>query len=322
MRILFLLLLLPITALAQDYDLQSAPKVRVEGDETEASAPEPVKSKVVPSYGISKPALDAAAAARARKKEQKDPLKDPVTWAGQVGYAIRTDLADQIKPRLYQHSLSLSYGMEYAPSRVSLTGVLSAGYESAGEQNSEILVNENDSELFVNDFSLALQKSVSGPWKSNFSFTLGNEFPTSAEAKREGYGSVTSLDAGWSLPIVPKKFSLSVGTGVHYIWNSYEYSPATGDLNPQGGWTGALGVSWTIWKGWSVSGSAGSRLTRYLDGTSDVTYRNSIGTGYNFGRFAVTLSTSNGTYLDKEDAYIWFLDEYRRTLSLSTRFTF
>lgn len=303
MRILILILLLPTLTLAQEYELQSQPKVRVDGKEKSMAR----KSR--PSEQVA-------------DEGKNDKPKDPLTWAGQVGYSIRTDLADQIEPRLYQHSLSLSYGFQHAPTKLSLTGILGAGYESAGEQNSEVLLNENDTELFVNDFSLAGQKAMEGPWKTNMSLTLSNSFPTSPEAKREGYGSVTTLDFMWSVPVVPKKLSLSAASSVHYIWNRYEYSPATGDLNKQGGWRGILSARWTIWEGWSVGGSIGSQLSRYLDGTNDVTYRNSISTGYSWKRFSVTLATSNGTYLDKEDAYIWFVDEYRRTLSLGASLTF
>lgn len=302
MRLLIFILLLPAIVFAQDYELPSKPKVRVEGSE---------KSKTTrPKTPDAGPVV-----------ETKKP-NDSLTWAGQVGYSLRTDLADQIEPRLYQHSLSLSYGFQQTPSKFSLTGILGAGYESAGEQNSEVLLNENDTELFVNDFSLAGQKAFGGPWKSNMSLTLSNSFPTTAEAKREGYGSVTTLDYMWSIPLVPEKFSVSAATSLHYIWNRYEYSPTTGDLNKQGGWRGILGARWTIWRGWSIGGSVGSQLSRYLDGTSDVSYRNSISTSYAWKRFSISLSTSNGTYLDKEDAYIWFVDEYRRTLSLGATLSF
>lgn len=121
---------------------------------------------------------------------------------------------------------------------------------------------------------------------------------------------------------MPKKFTLTLLTSAHYIWNRYEYSPATGDLNKQGGARAEAGLRWTVWRGWYASAGAGSQIARYLDGTSDVTYRNQLTTGYSWERFTVSLTTTNGTYLDREDAYMWFIDEYRRTLSLGTRFTF
>lgn len=339
MRSLLLILLLPIFALAQDYDLKSSAKARVKGKKkakiVKAKTAEPaLAAPVAPVAGSPAPNSEvieekteepkhkyAWGRAKLEDTEPEKP-KDPVKWAGQVSYAIRTDLADQVKPRLYQHDFSASYGFEHNPSKISVSAIVSAGYESAGETRSEVLVDENDTEFFMNDFALGVQKSWEAMLKSNVVLTLGNEFPTSPESKREGYGSVTSLGLDWSVPLVPKKISVSIGGEFYYIWNSYEYSPATGDLNKQGGAKASVGVKFTIWKGWYVRAGAGSQQSRYLDGTTDVTYRNSIGTGYNFGQLGISLSTSNGTYLDREDAYIWFVDEYRRTASLGVTYSF
>jgi hypothetical protein len=380
MRSLFVILLLPIFALAQDYDLKSKAEAHLNGSE-KSNSNRPLdncknlvtvnfpkkclkqKSGAKDSECVPPKGRDVRAEIAKTVNGQKGPItgyvyctdgetgttaaneseaavpnddgfergearmatkhrKDQIKWAGQVSYGIRTDLADQVKPRLYQHDFSLSYGFEHQPTRISVSAIASAGYESAGEQRSEVLLDENDTELFMNDITLALQKTWALEWKSTLSLTLGNEFPTSPESKREGYGSVTSLGVDWNVPLVPKKISVSLGGEVYYIWNSYEYSPATGDLNKQGGARATAGVRWTIWKGWYVRASAGSQQSRYLDGTSDVTYRNSIGTGYNFGRLSLSLSTSNGTYLDREEAYIWFVDEYRRTLALGASYSF
>lgn len=330
MRSLLLILLLPIFALAQDYDLKSSAKARVKGKKkakivkAKPAEPAPVAPVEVSPEAVkaANPEVSEESFERGEALMATQRIKDQIKWAGQVSYAIRTDLADQVKPRLYQHDFSLSYGFEHNPSKVSVSAIVSAGYESAGESRSEVLVDENDTEFFMNDFALAVQKSWEAMMKSNVSLSLGNEFPTSPESKREGYGSVTSLALDWSVPLVPKKISVSFGGEVYYIWNSYEYSPATGDLNKQGGAKASVGVKFSIYKGWYVRAGAGSQQSRYLDGTSDVTYRNSIGTGYNFGKLGISLSTSNGTYLDREDAYIWFVDDYRRTASLGVTYSF
>ena len=80
MRILILILLLPTLTLAQEYELQSQPKVRVDGKEKSMAR----KSR--PSEQVA-------------DEGKNDKPKDPLTWAGQVGYSIRTDLADQIERR-------------------------------------------------------------------------------------------------------------------------------------------------------------------------------------------------------------------------------
>lgn len=291
---------MPFVAIAQDYDLSSKTRVRVEA--------QPRKMKGFVAIPHTRPIAPA----------EPSLLK----WNGSLDYAIRTDLADRIRPRLYQHSLTLTYGLERVPWAWSLAGRIQAGYESAGEERSEVLVNQNNKELFINNFELITQKVVSGPADSSWRFSLGNEFPTSPHAQRENYASVTSLEVVASLPIFIKRFNFRVGSEFYYIWNRYEFSPATGDLNKQGGWRGDLQLRWDIWRQWYISGQAGAQVSRYLDGTNDLTYRNSISTGYNWSHYAVWLSTSNGTYLDRSDAFIWFVDEYRRMLALGLIYKF
>lgn len=251
-----------------------------------------------------------------------DKAGGPVQWAGSAGYAIRTDLADTIKPRLYVHTLSLDYGFSHVPTKMNVGAGISASYQSTGERRSEIIVDENDAELFVNDVSLSVGKGINFTEQYSMGLDFGNEFPTSPEARREGYNSVTSAGVSIKGSWFNKKISGNFSSGAHYIWNSYKYSPSTGDLNKMGGWRNSLGLRWSVWRGLFVSGSVGMQTSRYNDGTNDQTYRNSVSAGYMFSRFTITLGTSNGTYLNQGDANVWFIDEYRRMASLSMQLSF
>lgn len=243
-------------------------------------------------------------------------------WGGGLNYSIRTDLADQVKPRAYLHALDFAYGFDYTPWDMSFGAGVSAAYESIGERRSEILLDENRKELFVNDIGLYGEKRFAGPWSSKFEVGLANEFPTSPEAQREDYASVTSFNLGWSVPAIPKRLYLTLTSEVYYIWNNYEFSPATHELNKQGGWKIEARARLIIWKGLFFNGVLGTQMARYLDDSGDSTYRNSLGVGYAWKKIAASLSTSNGTYLDREDAGVWFVDEYRRTVAFSVRYSF
>src|SRR5688572_27058371 len=97
----------------KNYDLKSKPKVRVNGKETSKGTsarkikqplPEQTESVV---YGSGPQGLLAKTPTETPKKEIK--------WGGNVAYALRTDMADQIEPRLYTHTLDLSYGFMHVP---------------------------------------------------------------------------------------------------------------------------------------------------------------------------------------------------------------
>jgi len=299
MRLLLLTLCFPLASFAQrqepKYDLRTKPSLKVTKEK-----------KTLPA----KPTVVA-------------PVEEPeLKWGGEVGYFLRTDLADQIRPRLYGHALGMGYGFTHTPSKISLSAGLEAAFESAGERSSEVLLDDDRQELFIQDFSISLIRTYSAAWDSKFAVGLANEFPTSPEAQRENYNSVTALQAGWSIPVIPKRLSLVMKSEVFYIWNSYEYSPATGDLNRQGGARLEFAGRVTLWEGWFVSAMAGSQLARFLDGTSDMSHRNAVGTGYAWEKFNVSLTMSNGTYLDREDASLWFVDDYRRMLSFGMRYSF
>lgn len=295
---------------AEKPDLASKPRVRVE-------QPKRVKHKKTKITHGSLGTFDEV-----RTAAPKEPHQETVEWGGEVRYLLRTDMADSVSPRVYTHSLNLAYGFEYVPAKVSVVGILDAAYESMGERRSEIIVDDDRKELFVNDFTLAADKTYLAPWKSKVSLGLSNEFPTSPEAQREDYASVTTLSASWLVSPGIEKVGLKLTTEVHYIWNQYKYSPATGDLNKQGGWRGEAGASWSFWRGFYVHAAAGAQVARYLDGTSDLTYRNSVGAGHRWESVALFFFFSNGTYLDREDAGVWFVDEYRRMVTAGLSYSF
>lgn len=300
----------------------SARAESVERDPDGVDLKKPVRVRVTPPASTSSKPPAGARPLDLAALDSPSPPPPELQWGGALDYRLRTDLADKAKPRLYVHTLDFNYGFEHTPSQLSVGANLGAAYESVGDTNSEILVNSNEAELFVNDVAISVEKT----WNLNERYRLAisgsNEFPTSPDARREGYNSVTTLGVSWPFSWFGKKLSTSVSSDFNYIWNSYRYSPATADLNKQMGWKVSLGFKYKIVDGWSIHASTGSQLSYYLDGTADRTYRSSIGTSYAWSRFSLSLGYSNGTYLNQEDATLWYVDQYRRTASLGMHFQF
>lgn len=296
---------------SSNYELKSRPKVRVRPavrKQTETEAP-PAKVDN-PRVFVEKTGMPTRV------------VTETYVFGGEANYRIRTDLADEVKPRLYTHTVGLSYGFRYIPGGLTLAAVLTAQYQSAGERRSEVIIDSNDAELFVNDVALSINKGYELSKEAKLSLTLTNEFPTSAEARREQYRSVTTLDGGISYALLPRRLSLGLSGGAYYIWNSYEYSPTTLESNKRNGSYGNISGKLTIWEGLYFSASAGSLISTYTDGTSDLSYRNSVTLGYAWSAVTLSVSMSNGSYLDRGDASLWFVDEYRRILSLGLSHAF
>lgn len=300
-------------ALAQNYEIRSKPKVRVEGSE-QLKEPAPKPRKKLPVYQLPVENVEAEPVSAKPESDYK--------WSGSVGYGLRTDLADQVKPRLYNHVFEFDLGFEHEPSHWSAGVSLTGSYESLGDRGSEVTVDSSDTELFLNDISVSIGKSWAQWAPTKMSLYLTNEFPTSADAQREEYRSITSLLASVSWPVFEKRLSSSLRFLPHYIWNTHQFSPVTGGLNKQGGVRLEGRLRLTLWRGLFAGVSAGAQVARYLDSTNDLTYRNSFSLGYDWTTFLMSIEGMNGTYLDQGDANVWYIDQYARIVSFRMSLNF
>lgn len=236
---------------------------------------------------------------------------------------IRTDLADQVKPRIYTHVLNFSGGYVFLPSRWIVMGSVSAIYESMGTTNSEIDVDRRDTELFFNDANLIVEKGFRISKEQTMQVALGDDVPTSPDARREGYKSIPVVQVGFRQRFWDGHLIASASVSAHYIWNTYRFSPGSGNLNKDAGGRLEGSLLWNFWRGMYISVSAGGQVSHYLDGSADRTYRNAVGFGYFFPKhWRLSAAISNGTYLDDTEAVLWFVDQYRRTVSASLSYDF
>jgi len=292
-------------------DLSARPKVRV------------VKRKKAPPHPPApRPAHSARAIDPVQPVQPVQPPPPEMEWGGEVMYVGRTDLADQVSPRSYNHLIRGEYGFRHNPSMISLLASVSLNYETVGERRSEVLLDSDRAELFVSNVQLEAGKSWSLTENGMLQLNLANEFPTSPEARRDQYASVTSGEVLAAYSVWPKVLTLLGRGEIYYIWNGSRYSLSTGETNKTYGTRGTLIVKGSIWQGAFVEGQLGTQFSQYTDGSGEVTYRNSVGGGYEWGWGSVALLMSNGTYLDQTDANVWFVDEYRRILSLRVRLMF
>ena len=259
-----------------------------------------------------------------KKRERITPPK----WSFMADYRGATDLQDQTNPRIISHALAA--GVRYhLMDHIYLTGGITAAYDSAGMTQSEILVDGQHAEGYMGDITLGVSSSFTptlltypGDRSQSISWSIDNEFPTSPYSRAEGYYSITDAQLSWSFDFFERFLFLIPNATGYYIWNTYEKSPTTQTTNKMGGVRLAVVLGMRLWQGLFTRVSAGVQSTRYTDGSTDATARNSIGIGYTWPHVTVSLDYSNGTYADREETHLWFIDHYRRIISLRTTLSF
>lgn len=239
--------------------------------------------------------------------------QEPSPWIYGLAYRANTDMADDIQPRASTHFLS-GYGGYKIDDKTFIFGGLSGAVDAFGNQ---VEFDDNAQELILNDIGVSINHNIPIRPGQFLSLSLDNEFPTSADAKREGYMSITSLGVSYISLFFKNKLILQAGPGLHYIWNTYESSPATNQSNKVGGLFVGASTLYYYYDRFFLGAGAGTQFSQYVDGTADQLYRTSLSTGYRDGKWNVALSYSNGTYLDDQEARFWYLDAYRQILSLS-----
>lgn len=237
--------------------------------------------------------------------------KEP-KWGFLANYRVSSDLQDRQSSKVLAHELAVGVRYRLLDNLYAQTAV-SANYDSEG---SEVLVDGQHAEAYLGDISIGISSRV-----EQINWSIDNEFPTSPYSRAEGYNSVTQGSVSYSYRFFDR-FHLAPGLLGYYIWNRYEKSPTTLTTNKMGSLRVHLLLSMKIWQGFSFRVGGGLQTTRYTDGTNEAAARNSIGFGYAWKNLTAGLDFSNGTYADREETQLWFVDKYRRIVSLRLALSF
>lgn len=312
---LFLVLLISIQS-AYAEDLSSRVRVQHEG------VSESLKKKKRPKKTLQQQFQEQKLEAKrpSLKRSAPEPL-----WSYLVDYRAATDLQDQKSGRAFSHSLSAGLRYKFMD-QIYLSGGVTGAYDSVG---TEVLVDGQHAEAYMGDVTLGVSSFfsptllTSGNERSQtVSWSIDNEFPTSPYSRAEGYSSVTNGSLSWSFDFLDRYFYVIPSLTGYYIWNRYEKSPTTSATNKMGGVRVGLLLGMRVWKGLFVRLGGGLQSTRYTDGSTDSSARNSFGFGYGWRHLTLAMDFSNGTYADREETHLWFVDQYRRIVSFRATLSF
>ena len=267
----------------------------------------------------STPAADAAAGTTTAAVSPAEEAEKP--WAIATEYSTSTDFADELKPRIFSHTVSVDASYEIKDwFGVSVgTGFF---FKTIGGAISKFPEDSG-----INSVDVALSRVLTKPvailgGKHTLAAAVFSSFPFSDDARLEGfYGSV---GVG---PMLTSKFFdgvLSVKNKANYsfIFNRYDYSPISQEANSTNSYGYSISGSVRVIGGLKVGAGFGMRRSRYTDGFHDFSYNNTQSISYLWKHWSAAISHSNGGYTEDGNVELWYIDKYRRVISGSLGYEF
>lgn len=164
-----------------------------------------------------------------------------------------------------------------------------------------------------------------GRWlgaESSLEIALGSTFPTSIESQYEGYIAAPYLSAAWSLAFAGGRYVVEQGLSTDLVVNRYEYSPVTRETNPESsiGYSGSILAK--LGAGFYVVVAGQARAVRHLDHTVTAALANTQELAWSRGLFSLSLKHANGSRAEDRETTLWFVDQYRRVITLGAAVRF
>lgn len=253
-----------------------------------------------------------------------------LTTSSSLAYTVRGDIAQEREPRVLSHRLSVGTSLTLLDRKVVqgfddeladeiLTGSLAfAGqYTSVGQEIEET----QDGVLEMTDLDFSLSRSLHmndlGPARSTLDLVAGNVFPTSTATQYEGVQSVPYLSIASTLGFRGGLVNLSQSASTEYTVNTFRFSPTTRTINSDLSYSYNLGVSLRLGSGFKLGLGGNVRLTHFMDETLTSNLGNSQSLSWSRESYTIALRHTNGARPEDKQTNLWFIDEYKRVLSLS-----
>ena len=229
-------------------------------------------------------------------------------------YMASTDLAEELKPRLYRHDVSAYVGYDFKDI-VSLNVGTNYYFKTVGGSYSKFREDSGISSvsprlsrpIFENLEFLGGKHTISG-------LVIG-DIATNEDSRIEGYyGAVLAgptMVSRYLGEILRLRTRLTYG----FIFNRYEFSPTTFDPSAKNSYGADISTSVKIVAGLRAGIGVGTRRTIYSDGFDDFTFKNTQSLSYSWNAFTVSAIHTNGGYTDDGRAELWYVDRYRRIFS-------
>jgi hypothetical protein len=249
-----------------------------------------------------------------------DPLRPELTkWTSSVSWETSSDYAESRSPRAYNHRLV--GGLEYrVRPEFSMAGILEmrtltidGQIPKGSEQNYEELF----SPLVVLSGSYVQKMFEKHSWRAGMNGSLFLD-----EASRlEGYKGLLGVNGRLHFNFFDGFYTMGHRLGLSYLMNSFEYGSNL-KANPSEFLAYSLMNSLRITDQLRLGLSFSVRMTRYLDSFVDYNYLTGVSLTQNWEKVYLSLEYENGGFTEQGRVDFWYLNEFRRILSVSLGATF
>lgn len=269
-------------------------------------------------------------------------------FGGMLSYGLRQDLAKEREPVVSMHRLMgmasmtildrpviVGFDDDLANEVVTFNATLSGQFSTLGQ---EIIGQTHGGPMEASDVDLSASRmfEMEKIWEASNSLdlTLGSSLPTSESTQYEGVVAVPYVNLAWALGFQGGRYNITQAVSADYVFNQYAYNP-TGDaanadgspgalhqVNPDGSAGYSLTASARLGAGFRFSIGGSARVVRHLDDSVTSGIGNSQTLSWTKGFATVTLRHANGSRAEDRQTSLWFIDEYKRivSLGLSVRF--
>lgn len=253
-----------------------------------------------------------------------------------LSYSVRQDLAQAREPKSATHRFSAAitvtlldrpvikgFDDEFAD-EVATFGAMIGGQMTTVANEIDATGGNGPAEVSDLDLSVSRGFKLNSIWdgKSSVETAGGLSLPTSLASQYEGISAVPYASLTWALLFQGGRYGIMQTVSADYIVNQYEFSPVSREVNSDGSAGYSAFGTIRFGSGFRFRGGGTARIIRHLDGTNTSALSNVQSLSWTDGKFSVTLSHSNGSRAEDHETSMWFVDEYRRILSLglSARF--
>ena len=245
----------------------------------------------------------------------------PSRFSAAAEYMATTDLADELEPRVFEHSLEATLGYDLGKG-FSVFGVGTLYYQSVGRS---ILVEDSENPIYWEALFGVAKKFELGRAlgaEHGLKLTAKNSLPVSDDNRYEAVRSIPGAGVALSSAFFDSRVTLVNSLSYHYIVHTYYFSPVSGNVNTRDGTFYLGSVAVNIWGGLSGTVGTGVKLSRKVDGSNDYAYNNFQTLAYSFGELGLSVTHENGGFTREGDVSLWYVDQYRRIVSGSVSYSF
>ncbi len=230
-----------------------------------------------------------------------------------LAYNGATDLNDRSRQKIYSHTLGLY--LDWSVHKKLSLGV--SGGLTYISIDHEILRDNRD---WLTDIYLGGEYSARLNSTHSLNAQIGAFLPTSEDSQFEGIRSRFLAAMGLKSKL-SSWYLLNQRLVVKYVWNTFDYSPVSDELNRS--WVTDYGLDNIF-----VLGSAfiqlggGLRISTYIDQQSELSYFNQVKLGFKSGSVSAAIAYLNGSYRDDQRLQPLFYDRYKQLVELGLVYAF